>query len=147
MINLKLNPKDFNDLGVNYNIREVTYHNFPKYMDEIEKCIDYFNGEIKWDGMFTKSDVLERFSCGDTMYLGFNEWGVFGYVWFKRTSKGKWLYNLFVRTEFEVRNYSGTGFVSSIIKQFESDNDIYCEVDEWNEKSIKLFKKLGFQSI
>jgi len=73
--------------------------------------------------------------------------GVFGYVWFDNKDDGRSLFNLFVRNKVNVKNYSGQEFVSDIIYRFEYDKVIYSEVDEWNEKSIKLFKKLGFQEL
>jgi hypothetical protein len=57
---------------------------------------------------------------------------------------------------------SGGGYIPRIMTQARVDlhkqgiftgvpeynwGDIYCEADDWNEKSIKLFKRLGFKII
>jgi hypothetical protein len=42
---------------------------------------------------------------------------------------------------------NGTEFTSDIINRFETQYPIYADVDDWNVKSIRLFKKLGFRVV
>jgi hypothetical protein len=76
--------------------------------------------------------------------MGIFDSDVFGHVWFSDYKDGRFLFNLFVRNNVQEKKYTGKEFVSDIIFRHEYDKSIYCEVDEWNEKSIKLFEKLGF---
>jgi hypothetical protein len=95
--------------------------------------------------MFTFQDAISRVQNGMTMYVGVSDVDIFGYVWFKDYSSDRFLFNLFVRNDVANKTYTGKEFVSDVINRYEFNKVIHCEVDEWNEKSIKLFKKIGFQ--
>jgi ribosomal protein S18 acetylase RimI-like enzyme len=79
------------------------------------------------------------------MYIGLIDSKVFGHVWFRNYKDGSYLFNLFVKNKAKTENYTGTKFTSDIISRFENEYPIYVNVDEWNEKSIKLFDRLGFK--
>ncbi len=144
MITYKLNPEYFNHLETKYKIVRVTNSNYHYYYQLVNDSIKYFHDEIDWGGMFNTTDALKRLKNNMVMYIGLMDADVFGYVWFDDYIDGRFLFNLFVRNNVTEKKYTGKEFVSDIIYRFEYDKIIYCEVDEWNEKSIKLFEKLGF---
>jgi len=145
MINFKLSPENFNNLMVEHRIVPITFLNLEHYIKLIETCIVHFNEEIEWDDMHTITDAIKRIKNGMVMYVGMTDTGVLGYVWFTDHLDGRRLFNLFVRNKVDKKDYSGKEFLSNVISKFESTAAIYSEVDEWNEKSIKLFQRLGFQ--
>ena len=147
MINFKLEPINFNKLETKYKIVKIDSSNISHFYQLINDSINNFNDEIKWDGMFDFNEACNRLNDGMIMYIGMYDSAVFGHVWFKEYKDGKFLFNLFVKNKVINKKYSGKEFVSDIIYRFEYDKTIYCEVDEWNEKSIKLFNTLGFNII
>jgi hypothetical protein len=147
MITFKLDNENFNYLGVEYNIIKIDNTNFEYYKHHIIKSINNFNLEINWNGMFNLDEVNHRLSNGMNMYIGILNNSPFGHVWFKEYKDGKYLYNLFVKNKTNIKEYTGKEFVSDIINRFETQYPIYADVDDWNEKSIRLFKTLGFKVI
>jgi predicted DNA-binding transcriptional regulator len=141
MIKYILFPEHFNDLGTDCEIIPISQKNVLVYRYLIEMCINHFNNEITWDNMFNLNEAIERIDNGMVMYVGVVDYEVLGYVWFDKNR----LFNLFVRNKMPIKLRSGKEFVSNVIKRFESDKIINCEVDEWNIKSHKLFQRLGFR--
>lgn len=141
MIKFILLPQNFNDLNVECEIVQINKNNLTNHISLIEKGINYFNQEIEWYDMFNLDIAIDRINQGMLMYIGIINDDVFGYVWFN----GEFLFNLFVRNKVSVKLHSGRYFLSSVIKRYESNKHIYCEVDEWNDRSIKLFRSIGFQ--
>ena len=154
MINLKLSPGNFNYLGTEYSdprgfndrngIIQVNSENYRRLYWKISESIHNFNMEIEWGDMFDLPIAYNRFKDGMTMYLLISDWYVVGHVWFKDYKDGRFLFNLFVRNKNIIKTYTGKEFVSDVINRFENNRTIYCEVDDWNIKSIKLFDRLGF---
>ena len=147
MITFKLDNENFNYLGVEYNIIKIDNTNFDYYKHHIIESINNFNLEINWNDMFNLDEVKYRLSNNMNMYIGILNNSSFGHVWFKEYKDGKYLHNLFVKNKTHIKEYSGKEFVSDIINRFEIQYPIYADVDDWNEKSIKLFKRLGFKVI
>ena len=147
MINFKLEQNRLNHLKTQYKIVTINQDTFIHTYSLVFDAIRYFNEEIEWDGMFDFVDAQRRIANGETMYIGMNNCDVFGYVWFKDYNEERELYNLFVRNDVIDKNYTGKEFVSDVIYRYEYSKSIYCEVNEWNEKSLKLFKKLGFEQL
>lgn len=147
MIAFKLDNKNFNYLGVEYNIIKIDNTNFEYYKHHIIESINNFNLEINWNDMFNLDEVKYRLSNDMNMYIGILNDSPFGHVWFKEYEDGKYLYNLFVKNKTNIKEYTGKEFVSDIINRFEIQYPIYADVDDWNEKSIRLFKRLGFKVI
>lgn len=144
MISLELVPENFNDLGVECIIVPISFLNVKNHIELIEESIKHFNDEIDWDEMFNINDAIERISNGMVMYILMSDKGVLGHTWFADKNNQRIIFNLFVRNKIETKSYSGKEFVSNIIKRFEYGKPIYCDVDDWNEKSLRLLKKLGF---
>lgn len=147
MIKFRLLSQDFSKLDAEYEITTISSSNLSANLNLIEECINNFNEEIRWDGMFDIIEAQNRITNGMKMYIGLYDNKAFGYVWFNNYEDGRLLFNLFVRNNTAIRNYRGNEFVSNVIDKFETNKVIYCQVDEWNEKSIKLFKKLGFKEL
>lgn len=147
MISFNLIPENFIPLEVECKILPITFLNLYENINLIKDTIKYFNDEIIWDKMFNINEAIERISNGMVMYVLILDYDVLGHVWFTNNNNGRELFNLFVRNKIVLKPYLGKQFVSDVIKRFEYGKNIYCEVDDWNEKSIKLFKRLGFKLV
>jgi ribosomal protein S18 acetylase RimI-like enzyme len=145
MISFSLSENDFTSLGVEYDIVKIDRSNFESNKQYVIDSINNFNSEIEWNEMFTLEEANNRVFDNMRMYLGLIDSKVFGHVWFKNYKDGSYLFNLFVKNKAKTENYTGTKFTSDIINRFENEYPIYANVDEWNEKSIKLFDRLGFK--
>ena len=139
MIRFKLVKKDLIHRDVsNIEVRMSTN------LSEIQKCIDLFNSEIKWEGMFDIKDAERRIILGDRIFIGYYKNQIFGYCWLKMISEGSFLYyNLFSKSEPNERNYGATDLLYLIIKKY-TEGEIESLIDDWNQKSIRVAEKLGF---
>jgi hypothetical protein len=147
MISLSLSENNFIPLQREYTIIKIDNLNFEYNKDYILDSIHNFNSEIKWDNMFTLDEANNRVFNNMRIYIGLIDSQVFGHVWFKDYKDGIYLFNLFVKNNIIDKTYTGTEFTSDIINRFETQYPIYADVDNWNVKSIRLFKKLGFRVI
>ena len=145
MISYKLDSIDFTPLGTEYEVVKIDYSNFESNKQYILTSINNFNSEIEWNEMFTLEEASSRVLNNMRMYIGLIDSKVFGHIWFRDYRDGRYLFNLFVTNKTEVKNYTGTEFASDIINRFENEYPVYADVDKWNEKSIKLFNRLGFK--
>lgn len=145
MINFKLEPENFNYLNTNYNLIAIYKYNFTDNINLIEQTIKNFNDEIIWDKMFDINEAKQRVDYGMCMVIVVYENKPFGHLWLKDYIDGKFLFNLFVVNKTDNKFYTGQEFVSNVIQKVLPYENVYCEVDDWNEKSIKLFKRLGFK--
>jgi hypothetical protein len=148
MIKFKLSSNDFKDFNVDYEVLTINKKTFHTMSTFVEKSISNFNEEVSWDQMFDLNDASHRINNDMQMYIGIMDNEPFGHVWFKDYLDGRLLFNLFVKNKVDNKKYSGTVLTSNVLKKYElTKSPIYCEVNDWNEKSIKLFKKLGFEII
>ena len=116
-------------------------------LPEIQKCIDLFNSEIKWEGMFDIKEAQRRIDLGDLMIIGYYNKKIFGYCWLKTISRESFLYyNLFSVSTSEKRNYGATDLLYLVIEKY-TNGEIESFIDEWNYKSIRVAEKLGFKRI
>jgi len=113
-----------------------------KDLNIIESCINLFNSEIVWDKMFTIKDAEIRIRKGDIFFVGYYDNYLFGYCWLTKNKIFK-IYNVFSKNIPINRIYGATDLLYFVIKNYTS-GIIISEVDEWNLKSINVFKKLGF---
>lgn len=144
MINFVLYPSNFIFLNKTFTTILVTNENFKEVNFHIEKCIKLFNDEIIWSGMFDMDEAKQRVNEGKDFYIGLVENEILGYAWIQNYKDGKKIFNIFVRNNEKNRKYSGSEFISFLIRKYQSNCIVYAEVDEWNVKSINMFKKLGF---
>ena len=140
-----LNKENFNHLKTQYKIVSINQDTFIYTYSLVFDAIRYFKEELEWDKMFDFVDAQRRITNGEIMYVGMIDCDLFGYVWFKDLDNDRKLYNLFVRNQVEDKKYTGKEFLSDVIYRFENNKTIYCEVDEWNTKSLRLFERLGFR--
>lgn len=113
----------------------------------IHKCIELFNEDLEWDGMFNVFDALRRIDYGERMFVGSFNGVIFGHCWVDKTETDKfYIYNVFSKKTDTPRKYGATDMLHYVIKTH-TIGTIWAKVDEWNTKSIKVFEKLGFTRI
>lgn len=113
----------------------------------IQTSIDNFNNEIKWDGMFDLNEANRRFSNNSIMFVALHDDLVYGHCWLAKISDTEYkIYNVYSKQTENVRNYGATDMLFYVIKNY-TNGIVVSDVDEWNEKSINMFKKLGFEEI
>lgn len=103
--------------------------------DLIQQCIDLFNSEIEWDGMFDLDEAQKRLFDGHRMFILIEE-EVLGHVWFE----DDYMYNFFVsqnRTKGDSQEFCK--YTCSNI-----DSDIRLFVAKDNIRGQKFFEGVGF---
>jgi len=106
--------------------------------DIILECIDLFNSEITWTGMFNLQEALQRLDKGDRMFTLFSS-SLLGYCWVD----DDYLYNFFVsqkRTKGDAQDFCN--YVCKLIGK-----DMRLFVVKPNSKGQKFFEKVGFTKI
>ena len=101
----------------------------------IQQCIDLFNSEIQWEGMFDLDTALMRLYEGNRMFV-LKDHQTLGHVWFEND----YLYNFFVsqkRTKGDSQQFCK--YTCNII-----DTDIRLFVVKDNIKGQKFFEGVGF---
>jgi RimJ/RimL family protein N-acetyltransferase len=121
----------------------INLDTFDSNIPIINQCIELFNSQLEWDGMFDISEARRRVVGGDTMYVGIDD-EVYSYLWVNDNPNHYFIYNVFSNNIRNNPNYTGKDLLYSVIKSHLLDKDCKCKIDEWNIKSINLFKKLGF---
>lgn len=112
----------------------------------IKNCIEFFNSEIEWEGMFDLDIAKSRLKSGDKFFVGYQNGKIFGYCWLTRIEPKLFkVYNVFSRKTELPRLYGATDMLYCVIKNH-TNGRIIAEVDDWNIKSIRMFNKLGFNS-
>jgi len=144
MLSFKLNYTDFKNQNSDLSVLKITSLNINDYLSVINETIQFFHSEIEWEMMYDYDEAIYRIKNGMNFYIFIDNSEILGHVWFKDYLDGRLLFNLFVRNKNIVKKYSGKELVSNVIQKHENNVLIYCEVDEWNIKSINLFKGLGF---
>ncbi len=118
-------------------------------ISDIQKLIDFFNSEYKWDGMFDMDECENRIKLGHYLFLLYLNDIPIGYVWFKEiTSDMCFGYNLYVTKKITRPKHAPTWFyrkASSIM--LETYNSIEVEIDEWNKVVFDLVESIGYNRI
>ena len=122
----------------------INNKNINQHIEIISQCIDLFHKEINWNGMFDLNEARKRTKLGDIMYIGIEHNSPFGYFWVKNIDTKYFLYNVFVVSKRKDIKYTGRHLLHAVIQTFDPDKSCFAHIDEWNIKSINLFKKLGF---
>jgi hypothetical protein len=113
----------------------------------IQNSIDNFNKEIKWDGMFDLEEANRRFLNNSIMFVAEHDKSIYGHCWLNEISELKYkIYNVYSQNSKTPKNYGATDMLFYVIKNY-TKGVVVADVDEWNEKSINMFKKLGFEEI
>lgn len=114
----------------------------------VSECIDLFNAEIKWDGMFTIDDAINRFKHGQRFFVGYYKDTLFGYCWVQTFDTDTHIiFNVFSKHTDYKRTYGATDILHHVIKNELAVGNVIAYVDDWNVKSLNVFNKLGFKQL
>lgn len=122
-------------------VLKITKETFHHYSHLIQKSIDIFHSEIKWDEMWDLQDSEVRLSENQILYLLLDNQSPIGHVWYD----SYYLYNAYVSKERE--DGDSTWFIQETMWDMKESNKltyIKLYVDSWNERAIKFWEKLGF---
>lgn len=135
-----LYPQNFVEQNTICPFIKIDKFNYTEYLHLVKECINLFNTEIEWDGMYTADDAIQYFENGYFNFVLISDNIIYGYFWMN----GDFLQNVFMRNIGITKKWKGREFISHIINTQYKDIEITNYIDDWNEKSIKLFKSLGF---
>jgi hypothetical protein len=135
MINYILNSNDLIDRNISEEIEIQETYDY----QIIKHCIKMFNNELNWDLMFNLDDAQDRILNGHKFFVAYHEKNIYGYCWLDDDV----IYNVFSKQHVGERNYGATDMLYLVIKNH-TNGPVKSFVDEWNKKSINVFKKLGF---
>jgi hypothetical protein len=139
-----LYPQNFVNQNVICPFIQIDKSNYIEHLSIVKECITLFNSELEWDGMYNLTDAIKRFEDGYVNFVLIENNVIYGYVWFIQNTTNVLLLNLFMRNNNIHKKYKGREFISNVIYTNYNECNIYNHVDEWNIKSINLFKSLGF---
>jgi hypothetical protein len=139
-----LYPQNFINQNVICPFIQIDKSNYIEHLSIIKECITLFNSELEWDGMYNLTDAIKRFEDGYVNFILIENNVIYGYVWFTQNTTNVLLLNLFMRNNNIHKKYKGREFISNVIYNNYNECNIHNQVDEWNIKSINLFKSLGF---
>jgi len=120
---------------------KITKETFNQYSHLIQKSIDIFHSEIKWDEMWDLQDSKVRLNENQILYLLLDNQSPIGHVWYD----SYYLYNAYVCKERE--DGDSAWFIQETMWDMKKNKKltyIKLYVDSWNERAIKFWEKLGF---
>ena len=136
-----LNHSQLVERKTNISIKEI------KAKAEIQKCIDLFNSEIKWDEMFDIQKALDRIERGEKMFVGYKNEDIFCYCWIRQDNEQEYyLYNVFSKKPESLRKIGVIDLLYLVIKNH-TTGKIKVEIDKWNIQSQRVAERLGFNLI
>ena len=139
-----LYPQNFINQNVICPFIQIDKSNYIEHLSIVKECITLFNSELEWDGMYNLTDAIKRFEDGYVNFILIENNIIYGYVWFIKNTTNVLLLNLFMRNNNIHKKYKGREFISNVIYNNYNEYNIHNHVDDWNIKSINLFKSLGF---
>lgn len=120
---------------------QISEDDYLHMLDTVQQCIDLFNQNINWDGMWDLSEAIRRFRKGAKLFVWYGpESNIVGYYWMSKN----YLHNAYIhpsRPENKSVKFLQTGFNFSEEKSFA----LYC--DDWNTQAQKFVEKLGGKKI
>jgi hypothetical protein len=122
---------------------EVNQSNLNNFTHVIQQSIDLFNSELTWDDMFNMEISHNRILIGHRMFIGVENNKVYGYFWVEVMDDSYYIYNLFTTKNIKNFGYTGRHLLYTVIKKVLFDKPCFGKIDEWNQKSINLVKKIG----
>jgi hypothetical protein len=135
MINFILSANNLIHKNISEEIEIIETHD----PEIIKHCIEMFNNEINWDKMFNIDEAQNRILNSHKFFVAYYQKTIYGYCWLNDNI----IYNVFSKQHDGKRNYGATDMIYLVIKNH-TNGPVKSFVDEWNEKSINVFKKLGF---
>lgn len=139
-----LYPQNFINQNVECPFIKIDKSNYMEHLSIVKECIDLFHAEIKWDGMYTLDDAIQRFENGYSNFVLISDGIIYGYIWSIWENTILFFENMFMRNNRIVKKWKGREFLSSIINNHYNNCEVYYYVDSWNIASIKMTKSLGF---
>jgi len=153
MIYYELNRKDYKKLDLKMeglSIKQISgfIHLLP-LIEDIEKLINYFNQEYKWDDMFNIEDVKERIYKNHLFYLLYLDKNPIGYFFIEPAidNRSAYLYNLYVTNVTTRPDLSPVWFVNNSLKMIFARGifeEIECKCEIWNKSAQEVFIKNNF---
>ena len=120
---------------------QISEDDYLPMLDVVQQCIDLFNQNIEWDGMWDLSEAIKRFKEGAKLFVWYGpESNIIGYYWIAKN----YIYNVYIhpsRPDNKSVKFLHTGF--NFIDQ--PAFTLYC--DDWNIQAQKFFEKAGFKKI
>jgi|688.fasta_scaffold107447_3 hypothetical protein len=113
---------------------------------DLQKLIDLFNSEYKWEGMFTIEQAIERIKNGQNLFILYYKNCAIGYVWFKEIDKQKCFgYNLYVTKKEKRPGISPYWFYKYVTDYMLVNYDtIEVEVEDWNLAIKDIIEMIGY---
>ena len=117
---------------------DVRVVNHPNYAD-LRREIMCFNTDIKWDGMWTYEDAIERLGKGWIFVCLFIDHQIKGWLWYN--PKSNLFQNIYVNKEYRKMGYAQQLF-KRMCKECQSRGikEVRAYVDEWNVDSSNILK-------
>jgi hypothetical protein len=125
-------------------IVKISKQNFKSNNHLIQKSIDTFHSEIKWEEMWDLYECEIRLNQNQILYLLLEDNNPIGHVWYE----GNYLHNAFVSKQ----RYDGdsTWFIQETmwdIKNTLNVKSIKLCSDYWNIRAQKFWEKLGYEKL
>jgi len=125
-------------------ILKILKEDFESNKQMIQKSIDTFHSEIKWDDMWDLYDCEIRLHENQILYLLLTDNTPLGHVWYE----GNYLYNAFVSS----KRYDGDSswFIQETMWDMKNNfnlSSIKLYTDDWNVRAQKFWKKLGYEKL
>lgn len=134
------------------NLKDYVIHSIPDYIVEVNNgTIDYkkladeieeFNEELNWDGMWTVDDARNRLLNDWKLILFIPEAKIRGWYWLDNEKEPR---NIYVNREYrglEIAKYLNFKLLN-ICKMLGME-EVKCEINDWNLRSMRCFKKAGW---
>jgi len=125
-------------------ILKITKESFNQYSDLIQKSIDTFHSEIKWEDMWDLYDSEIRLNQNQILYLLLENQTPMGHVWYD----SYYLYNAFVSKDR--CDGDSPWFIQETMWDMKKTFNlkfIKLYVDSWNARAIKFWEKLGYEKL
>lgn len=139
MYSLYYNFSQYVPRNIKLNIVNISNINEKK----LQRAIDEFQLELKWDDMWGIDDAKYRLDNGWYFNIIEIEDKIVGWVWFNSSKKE--LCNLYVHKKYR-RIGIGMELIYSIMNLAfgKKIKEIYSKVDDWNSASYSSFIKCGW---
>jgi len=149
MIRYEMSVETFDggyDLRVEHLTKEIWSETHQEIMDWL---IEQFNSEYKWDGMFTSSDVNQRISNNEDLFILYLGVTPIGYIWFKEENETTCsMYNLYISKIIKRPNFSSVWFINKVcFEMFKHYKKIETECEDWHITMQNTFNSSGFTKL
>lgn len=134
------------------NLKNYVIRSIPDYIVEVNNgTIDYkkladeieeFNEELNWDGMWTIDDARDRLLNNWKLILFIPETKIKGWYWLDDKREPR---NIYVNKEYRgLEIAKDLNFKLLNICKMLGMEEVECEINDWNLRSMRCFKKAGW---